>query len=132
MQRAATLNPITLWETHMTISSESEAAAAKWLAREDALHKAFKPQHELLFGDFSHAIVDLEDAVEARECVRWQRNDRHYFDDYADMTYGGLDAKVREARRRVVDEAIKLAASGIVRRTRKHESEFDDPDELRL
>jgi hypothetical protein len=98
----------------MTISPEAEEYASRYLDRERALHKAFKPQHDLLFGKLTRAIVDLENAVESRECARW-RHGGDYFDSDA-PTYEELDVRVQEARCKVVDEVIKLAASGVVPR----------------
>jgi hypothetical protein len=89
----------------MPISS-SRRARQPDIVRDGMMRKRFPPEQYEFFNKLVLAILNLEDALEERERIRWQR-DEDWCPDAP--SYELLDAQVSEARHAVVGEAIAMA-----------------------
>jgi hypothetical protein len=81
---------------------------AKYEKHDEMMREKFPTEHVEIFRDLVLAILALEDAVEERERVRWNENDR----DNSDPTYEELDAEVHAAYNGITEAAIDLTVKG--------------------
>lgn len=80
--------------------------------RDEKMREMYPAKHYELFGELIHAILEMEDAVEEREFVRWKIDELHNLGGSNHPTYEQRNAEVTAAINKIISEAIGIAVRG--------------------